>query len=98
MNAKQRSILVVAAILVAAMLLFPPFRYYFGVTHDGRESNIGYSFILSPPVLDPSRSPQDYPVVANVSWPLLLTQWVGVVLIAGLLCLASKDKEPPSGS
>lgn len=98
MNARQRSNLIVAAILVAAMLLFPPFRYYFGVTHDGRETNIGYSFILTPPVLDPSRDPQDYPVVANVNWPLLLTQWIGVVLISGLLCLASKDRATPSGS
>lgn len=98
MNAKQRSILVVAAILVAAMLLFPPFRYYLGMTHDGRETNIGYSFILSPPILEQSRSPQDHPVVANVNWPLLLAQWIGVVLIAGLLCLASKDRKSPSGS
>lgn len=92
MNSIQRSILVSAAILVAVMLLFPPFRFYLGIDHDGRETNIGYSFILAPPVLDPRLGPGDYPVVSNVHWPLLVTQWIGVMLIAGLLWFASKDR------
>lgn len=90
MNARQRGILSAAAALVAVMLLFPPFRFYLGVDL-GRETNIGYAFILSPPILEASKGAGDYPVVSNVHWPLLLTQWFGVVLVAGMLWLASKD-------
>lgn len=91
MTGRQRVTLFAAALVVAAMLLFPPFRYSFGV-RDGRETNIGYAFILTPPVLEmPARQ---YPVVANVHWPLLLTQWAGVVLVAGMLVLAFRRGEP----
>lgn len=92
MNTMQRGILSFAAMVVAIMLLFPPFRFYLGVEGSGRETNIGYSFILKPPVLESPLREGEYPVVSNVNWPLLLTQWAGVMLVAGLLCLATKNR------
>ena len=86
MNTKQRVILLGAAALIATMLLFPPFFFHYGADVE-RETNLGYHFILHSPLLQPSTGP-DY---ANVQWAVLLTQWVGVVLIAAMLWLAARD-------
>ncbi|MDP2822725.1 MAG: hypothetical protein Q8O52_08610 [Sulfuritalea sp.] len=90
MNSKQRRILVVTATIIAITLLFPPYYFFLGIDVP-RETNLGYSFVFSPPVLSVSRGASDPAVVANVHWALLLIQWVGVILIAGLLWLAAKD-------
>jgi hypothetical protein len=91
MNSKQRTVLIVAAAIVTAMLLFPPFHFLIGVDAPLRETNFGYSFILRPPVLAQSRGADDYAVIANVNWALLLTQWVGVTVAAVMLWFASRD-------
>ncbi len=90
MNSRQRGILIAASAAIAVMLMFPPYYFYLGIDVP-RETNIGYSFVFNPPVLRPSNGIYDPAVVANVHWALLLTEWVGVLLVAGLLWFAAKD-------
>ena len=84
-------ILIAAVAIIAVMLLFPPFYFFVGVEEPGRQTNFGYSFMLHPPILVQSRSADDHAVIANVNWPLLITQWLGVLLMAAMSWLASKD-------
>lgn len=80
MNAIQRRILFAAALAVLAMSVFPPF-------HDvlnGTEAHLGYFPIFSPPRANEGIF---YPVNAG----LLMVQWLGVLIVAGLLCLLSRN-------
>lgn len=80
MNRRQRRILFVAAAIIVAMLLFPPFQEHL---RGGIIGNCGYGFLLSPP------QSCDY---ATVDTSMLQAQFVGVVLVAGLLWFALRDK------
>jgi hypothetical protein len=46
MNKKQKNVLLITAILLGIVLIFPPFHH---IGSEGREFGMGYSFILSPP-------------------------------------------------
>ncbi|MDO8699202.1 MAG: hypothetical protein Q7J75_02050 [Rhodoferax sp.] len=46
MNEKQKNLLIGVAVVMAAMLLFPPFR---GTAYNGVTINFGYGFIFEPP-------------------------------------------------
>jgi hypothetical protein len=53
MNIRQKSVLILVALVLALMLLFPPFHFKGGF---GATRNLGYSFILSPPELTKGRA------------------------------------------
>jgi hypothetical protein len=76
MNSRQRRVLRIAAAVIVAMLLFPPFHYV------GRAGtfNEGYGFLLA--------SPHG----ATVDIGMLLVQWVAVVLVSGILWFLMRDK------
>lgn len=70
------------AVVLVAMLLFPPFRI---LLPNGAELNLGYGFILSPPETSSGRA-------GTVNLPLLLTQAGFALAIAGLLTLLARRK------
>lgn len=80
MNRHQRRILFAAAAIIVAMLIYPPFREH---GRGGVIENCGYGFLLSQP---------QYCSHATVDTSLLLVQFIAVVLVAGILCLALRDK------
>ena len=83
MNKKQRRMLSICRIIMVVMLIFPPFY----IQEDGNGAvNLGYGFVLSPPHYDDY---SDY--VGSVNTTLLLTQWIGVCLFAGLSYQLAKD-------
>lgn len=77
MNKKQQTILMVTAILVTAMLLFPPYTY----RSVANTYSTGYGFIF-----DLSRN-------AAVNIPLLLTQWLGVLIVGAIAFLITKGSK-----
>lgn len=74
MNKNQKIILVVMAVVVALMLIFPPFC----LETQKRTYNYGYRFILNPPGR------------AMINIGMLLTQWVGVLFLGSLAWFLAK--------
>lgn len=62
------------------MLLFPPF--YCPLGPGGPAQNMGYEFLFDVPKGQ-----------ATVNTGTLLVQWVGVILVVGILWFALRDKE-----
>ena len=81
MNNKQKLILKIVAVIVLAMILFPPFHLHL---QNGAIINLGYGFLFSPP------KKSDY--MGSVDTGLLLVQWISVVLVFGVLWWLAKDK------
>ena len=81
-NTKQRALLVITAIIVVAMLIFPPFIQELG---SGVKTNLGYSFFLNPPSFPKTNTIK---FVAYVNTSLLITQFIGAVLISISLFIA----------
>ena len=75
MNKNQRLVLIGVSVLVAIMIIFPPFQ-----SMVVRGMHLGYSFILDPP--------GGY---SSVNVPLLVVQIFGVIIIGGILFLVEKD-------
>lgn len=82
MNKNQRKVLIAIIIIVAAMMLFPPF-YIRGV--NGVVINLGYSFLFKPPIISNS--------LGSVDTGMLLTQWIGVLIVGGVAFYLLKDKQ-----
>jgi hypothetical protein len=80
MNKKQRWVLFVGAAVILLMLLFPPFHWPRGL--GGPVENMGYAFLFDVPQSRPT-----------VNTGMLLVQWIGVMLICGILWYALRDKE-----
>lgn len=81
MNDNQRRIVVAALIVVIAMFLYPPFHFPRG---PGVVVNLGYAWLFSPPNNG----------VGSVNVVQLLTQWLLVAIVAGVLFwLAKTPKE-----
>jgi len=83
MNSRQRSVVIIAAVAIALMLLYPPFRF---VARNGVEYNLGYSWLFAPPPISSSNA-----TLGSVNLWLLLAQWAAVVLIAGALLFVLND-------
>ena len=81
-NKAQRLIVFSAIIAISTMFLFPPFEI------PKLDVNPGYSFILSPPETD-----TDGNSLSFVNIELLLTQWLGILLIAGLAYWLVRKRE-----
>jgi len=79
MNKTQKWILLVVIVVIVAMLLYPPFHKVVG---GGRVTNDGYHFILydEGPVL----------IKASVNEAMLLTQWIGVLIVGGIAFFLAK--------
>lgn len=80
MNTNQKRILIAVIVLVAGMLLYPPFQR---VTSNGATSNMGYGWIFEPPGGN-----------ATVNVSILLIQWIGVLVVGGLGFFLAKESSP----
>ena len=87
MNAKQKIILICSAVVIVFLSIFPPFLYVFP---DGMVINAGYSFFYKGP---PAPLWVRELVIGIINIPALLAEYLGVVIIAGLLTLAFKEKK-----
>lgn len=77
MNERQRKVLIYVAVILVITLLYPPFHKKLS---EGRVIGAGYSFLFDPPYL------------ATVDAVTLITQWIGVLIIGGIVFLLAKDK------
>lgn len=77
MNLNQKILLIAVSVVVAGMLIFPPFN---GRTGYGGIYNLGYSLILTPPI------------GGTVDVALLMTQWVGVLIVGTIVFFLLKDR------
>jgi len=73
----RKSVLFATCVAVALMVLFPPFHYRFS---QGRVKELGYSFIGSPPVVNPVEAD----VFGTVNIPLLFIQISGVLVFGAV--------------
>lgn len=84
LNGPQRWTLIIAVTIIALMLLFPPFQVE---TKAAGVIYSGYGFLFSPPI-------HKYrPATINVA--TLAMQWIGVLIIAGLLMVFFAGKKAP---
>lgn len=79
MNKAPRTVLLVTAAVVLLMLLFPPFHFRFGKA----TFNAGYEYLFDPPTRSSA--------TATVDVAMLMAEWIGAVLIGGLLWWYFKD-------
>lgn len=80
LNWHQKAILVVIAAVLIGMLIYPPFHAQLPA---GAVLNLGYSWIFEPPT-----APHPYKhLVGTVNVGMLITQWLGVLLVGGILVL-----------
>ena len=79
MNAKQKKILIAVAAIVLGMLLYPPLQE---IRHGGAVARLGYGWIF------------DWAEhrAATVDVGLLITQWVGVLIVGGIAYFIMKDR------
>ncbi|MHB1176390.1 MAG: hypothetical protein ACYCZJ_14815 [Sulfuriferula sp.] len=81
MNKKQKILLIAILVIVAVMLIFPPFDIRL---LNGAVPNMGYSLIVDPP--------EFRGLAATVDVGLLITQWVGVLIVGGIAFFLFKDR------
>ena len=79
MNLNPRTILIAVIIVIAAMFLYPPFQI---LGKDGITHNMGYGWIFDPPK-------RGY-IAASVNISMLMSQWIGVLLLGTLFALLNK--------
>lgn len=85
MNSTQRLVMRVAGVVVALMIIFPPFRseYQGGIVASSR-----YGFLLSPP--EPINA---YAGASEVAAITLAVQVVAVLVSAAMFYFAAREKE-----
>jgi hypothetical protein len=87
MNNKQKLALMAVGALILGMLLFPPYILY--SKSSGKVFNHGYDWIFALPYRSSAYISSS--LLASVDIGLLLTQWVGVLLIGGIVFFLLKD-------
>lgn len=80
----QRTILLVMAIMISAMFLYPPFTY---TSDRGTIISLGYSWIFEPPVVGLSA------MGSFINIPMLLIQWAAVIIVGGIVFLAASPRK-----
>lgn len=83
MNQVQRKILKVALGVVGVTLLFPPFNF---VT-SGATFGLGFGFLFSAPLYN------SYAGTVDVG--LLLTEWLAIAIVCGILWALKRDTRAP---
>ena len=82
MNTTQRYVLIIAIIIIVLMGIYPPFYFR---TYNGVLLNLGYGFVLNPPKVGDG-------FAGSVNVQLLMVQWLGVVIVAGIAALLTKTR------
>ncbi len=78
MNTPQKWVLILCAVILLGMLLFPPFQ----AQVQGTVFNLGYHYVAEPP--------HRGSVPASVNVQMLVVQWVGVALLGAIALLLLK--------
>ncbi len=78
MNERQKKILITVAVVILAMLLYPPYIEKLGGSYAGRVFS-GYEFIF------------DLPSRAVINVPTLLVQWIGVLIAGAIIFFMFKE-------
>jgi len=89
----SRIVLIVGALVIVAMLLFPPWRYIVVIRERMTEAPAGYAFVTRPP--DPEGMPEAYTgraVSVKMDTDRLMIQIAGAALVAGLIALACRKR------
>jgi len=84
MNKKQRAVLAITAIVVIAMLVYPPFH---GLLLNGIVRGLGYSWIWNPPQFSIGSTELE----STVNVGLLVAQWLGALIVGGIAYLLCKN-------
>lgn len=87
MNKNQKAVLIAMIAVIVMMLLYPPFHLHY---KNGVVLNMGYGWIFEPP--------KRGVIEATVNVPMLLVQWMGVLLVGGLGLFLTKDSTRPHDS
>ncbi len=87
MNTNQKIILITMVLVISGMFLYPPFNL---IAKNGTVLNMGYAWIFEPPR-------RGY-LVANVNTAMLLIQWIGVIVVGGLIFVLAKSPSKSSES
>lgn len=87
MNPNRRTLLTAVIAVLVAALAYPPFQYG---GSSGRAFNAGYGWIFDPPIHGR----------ASVNIPMLIAEWIAVLVIGGLVWIALGDtpKSSETGS
>lgn len=85
MNTTQKRIMIAVIVIIVGMLVYPPFQV---VAKNGVVFNMGYGWIFDPPK-------RGY-IAASVDVPMLLIQWVGVLVVGGLALFLAKNSSQAS--
>lgn len=80
MSQNQKRILMAILAIVAVMFVYPPFQI---VRNNGVAFNMGYGWIFD--------SPKRGSIIANVNVPMLLIQWIGVLIVGGIAFFLAKS-------
>ena len=81
MNDKQKIVCVYVAAIILAMGIYPPFHFN---AQNSVVLNLGYGWIVNPPLVSGT--------FGTVDIGMLLTQWIGVLIIGGIAFFFIKDK------
>lgn len=85
-NEKQKMVLYIVIGIIVLMLLFPP--THFSAGNDGAfiNANCGYQFILSD-------NCNDSYCGCRIDISILVTQWIGTLIVGGIGFLLVKDQK-----
>jgi len=78
MNDKQKKVLIAVAVIVLAMLLYPPYIQQIGGANSIATTS-GYAFIF------------ELPFRSTIHIATLLIQWVGILIVGGIAFFMVKD-------
>lgn len=83
-NTRYKKFIIGTAIAIALTMIFAPMALF---SDSGVIGACGHRFLTSPAACSASRY-----MLARVDYPVLITYWIGILLISYLLCLSIKEK------
>lgn len=78
-NRSQKTIMLSISLVITLMLFFPPYQL---IASNGVVYNMGYNWLITPPKKEN--------ITATVNIGMLLTQWIGVLIVGGILLFIAK--------
>jgi hypothetical protein len=88
MNSNQKKVLAAMAFVILSMFIFPPYVVYGRGSLAGQLMSSGYTFILDMENISLGSSWGQM----EVNLPLLIVQWVGVIILGIIGMLFFKEK------